>query len=199
MRVFLDLLHEFTNTIVLWLVWQQNMAIRIFWSQCQPRLTLIARDLHHGKQRVSEFYHDLSYLQNWSSCCHERNVFGEAPCSWLVSRQTTGFTVLSCFTASISWERDVPSEQTTGLSVLSWFGFGFGWVDWELFACRSTSPSGCRAPTEPNSFIQSYFKEIFGGGRSDAILSPPVSVRTTFGIQKAGRVSWRMVAVKRVW
>ena len=39
------------------------MAIQVFGSQCSPRSALIARDLardlHHGKQRVSPFYHDL--------------------------------------------------------------------------------------------------------------------------------------------
>ena len=59
------------------LVSQQNVAIRVFWSRCQPRLTLIARDLHHGKQRVSPFYHDLFHLQRWSLCFHESNVFGK--------------------------------------------------------------------------------------------------------------------------
>ena len=41
--------------------------------------------------------------------------------------------------------------------------------------------------SEPNSFIQSCFKEIFGGRRGDAytfsFLTSPVSIRTTFGIQ----------------
>ena len=61
------------------LVSQQNVAIRVFWSQCPPRLTLIARDLArdlcHGRQRVFPFYHDLLHLQRWSSYCHEMNVF----------------------------------------------------------------------------------------------------------------------------
>ena len=35
-----------------------------------------------------------------------------------------------------------------------------GWLDWELFACRATSPSGFRT-TSNKSFIQSCFKEIF--------------------------------------
>ena len=34
-----------------------------------------------------------------------------------------------------------------------------GLVGWE--------PSACRATSEPNSFIQSFLKEIFGGGRGD--------------------------------
>ena len=49
------------------------------------------------------------------------------------------------------------------------------------------SLSGCRATSEPNSSIQSCFKEIFGGGRGDAktfsYMASPVSIRTTFGIQ----------------
>ena len=55
---------------------QQNVAIRVFWSRCQPRLTLIARDFRHGKQRVSPLCHVLFHLPHWSSCCHERHVFG---------------------------------------------------------------------------------------------------------------------------
>ena len=77
---------------------------------------------------------------------------------------------------SIPWERDVflppgavlGSLPTTGCSVLSWSGFGFGWFIWELLNCWTTCPSGRWATSEPNSFIQSCFKEIFGGGRSDA-------------------------------
>ena len=34
------------------------------------------RDLHHGRQRVSPFYHVLFHLQRRSSCCHQMNVFG---------------------------------------------------------------------------------------------------------------------------
>ena len=159
------------------LVSQQNVAIRVFWSRCQPRLTLSAQLV--SKQRVSPFYRDLFLLPNWSSCCRERNVF-EA-----LAQSKTGLPVLSWFTFSskigfwLSREKrgwDARSEQTTGLSSLSWFGFGFGWVGWELFACRAsspsgcraTSPSGCRATSEPNSFIQSCFKEILGGGRGGA-------------------------------
>ena len=33
------------------LVSQQNVAIQAFWSLCQPRSTLSARDLHHGNNR----------------------------------------------------------------------------------------------------------------------------------------------------
>ena len=138
----------------------------------------------------------LKLVRSW-----EERVW-EAPCAWLVSRQTTGFRVLSCFTSfswkervSISWERNVflasckwlASRQTTGFPDLSWSGFGFGWLNWEPLDCRTTSPSGCRATSEPNSFIQSCFKEIFGGGRGDMYTFPymtsPVSILTTFGIQ----------------
>ena len=80
---------------------------------------------------------------------------------------------------SISWalERDVCSV-TTGLPVLQ-IGLGFGWVGWLSSACRATS--------EPNSFIQSFLKEIFGGGRGDSYtfsyMISVVSIRTAFGIQ----------------
>ena len=36
----------------------------------------------------------------------------------------------------------------------------FGWLGWLSSACRASS--------ETNSFIQSFLKEIFGGGRGDA-------------------------------
>ena len=49
------------------LVSQKNVAIQVFGSQFSPRSALIARDLardlRHGKQRVSPFYHDLFRLQ----------------------------------------------------------------------------------------------------------------------------------------
>ena len=42
------------------------MANQVFGSQCPPRSALFARDLvrdlRHGKQRVSEFYHVLFHL-----------------------------------------------------------------------------------------------------------------------------------------
>ena len=59
------------------LVSQQNVAIPVYWSRCQPRSALIVRDVHHGKQQVTPFYHDLFRLPHWSSCCHEKNVFGK--------------------------------------------------------------------------------------------------------------------------
>ena len=45
-------------------------------------------------------------------------------------------------------------------SLRSIIGSGFGWVGWLLSVCRATS--------EPNSFIHSFLKEIFGGGRGDS-------------------------------
>ena len=122
--------------------------------------------------------------------------------SWFVSRPTTGCSVLSRLTASswkervsISWERDVSlppcavlgSSPTTGCPFLSWSGFGFDWVNWELVNCCTTCPSGRWAAFGPNSFIQSCFKEILGGGRGDAntfsYMTSPFSILTTFGIQ----------------
>ena len=45
----------------------------------------------------------------------------------------------------------------------------------------------------PNSLFQSFFKEIFGGGRGDiytfSCMTSPGSILTTFGIQYAGSVS----------
>ena len=91
----------------------------------------LARDLRHGEQWVSLFYHDLGL-----------DLVGLIGNFWLV-------------------------EQLL--------------------------PSGCRATSERNSFIQSCFKKVFGGGRGDAYtfskMTCPVSIRTTFGKQQAGRVS----------
>ena len=71
------------------------------------------------------------------------------------------------------------SHRSGMICVLLWVG----WLVGNFFACRATSPSCCRATSEPNSFIQSCFKEILGGGRCDAqtfsFLTSPVSIRTT--------------------
>ena len=66
---------------------------------------------------------------------------------WLLSQFTTGCPVLWWFVSSsklkflLSREKRVWSAplwgQTTGHPVLSWFGFGFSWVDWELFCLSS--------------------------------------------------------------
>ena len=155
---------------------QQNVAIQIFWNRFPPRLTLNA--LIVSTQRVSPFYRDLILLLNWSSCCHERNVFE----TLFVSKQR-----VSPFYRDLHLHSRKKRVSISGLPVLSWFGFGFNWVSWELFAWRATSPSACRATSEHNSFIQSCFKEIFGGGRGDAYtfsyMTSSVSIRTTFGIQ----------------
>ena len=68
---------------------QQKVAIQVFGSRCQTRLTLSARDLLEGKQRVSPFYRDLSLLPKVSSELHERNVDE----SFAQSRQQLGARV----------------------------------------------------------------------------------------------------------
>ena len=99
---------------------------------------------------------------------------------------TTGLTVLvECsvpswpnkISFSISW---VDSCPPTGLTVLDNWVFGFGGIRWESLLL----PATC----EPNSFIQSCFKEIFGGRRGDTytfsyVISPD-SITTTFEILK---------------
>ena len=83
--------------------------------------------------------------------------------------------------SSISWERDVPFNNKTHLACLSGcldrsqIGLVIGWVSWENVACwtsprdcRTTLPSGCWSPVEPNGtfpLVQSWRKEIFGGSR----------------------------------
>ena len=100
--------------------------------------------------------------------------------------KTTCFDLLGTGRFSCTWRGPwVAPDNGSHHSIMIWIGFG--WVSWKLFAFRTTSPSGCRATSEPNSFIQSCFKEIFGGSRGDAntfsYMTSPVSILTTFGIQ----------------
>ena len=67
-RVVLDLLHKFTNTKVISLFHNRMWQSRYSEVDCQPRLTLSARDFHHGKQQVFPFYRVSQLL-------HEKNVF----------------------------------------------------------------------------------------------------------------------------
>ena len=56
------------------LVSQLNVAIQKFWSRSPPRLKM-NRPIA-STQQVSPINRDLHLFLNWSSCCHERNVFG---------------------------------------------------------------------------------------------------------------------------
>ena len=123
----------------------------------QSRQQSDARAFHHGKQQVSPFYRISQLL-------HEKNVF----------RFPENGALLFEGKQQVS-----PFHHDLDLDLVGLIG--------NFFACRATSPSGCRATSDPNSFIQSCFYEIFGGGRGDAntfsYLTSPVSIRTTFGIQ----------------
>ena len=101
----------------------------------------------------------------------------------------------------ISWDQDVSPSPTNTSCLLSGcpdrsqIGFEIGWVGWKNFACREASPRGCRATSscgcrstfQPNSFVQSWRSEIFGGSRGDmyafSYKTSPVFNLTTFGIQ----------------
>ena len=85
--------------------------------------------------------------------------------------------------------------STYGVSPLLLSGFlGFGWIRWVSLLLPATS--------EFNSFIQLSLDEIVGGGRDDtdtySILISPDSITTTFEIQQAGSVSYRMIALHLV-
>ena len=102
---------------------------------------LFARDLCHGKQRVSPF-------------CYVSQLFHEKK------------RVL------ISWERDASfswlmSRQTTRFSVLSWSGFGFGLLDWELFRLWHNSSLWLSSNLRTQFLVHSCVNEIFDGGRGD--------------------------------
>ena len=157
MRVVLDLLDESLEHDSYQLVSQQNVAIRVFWSRSQPRLTLSARDLHHGKERVSPFYRDLFLLLKLGSDFHKRNVdetlaqskqrlsardlcHGKerSPCSIVIY---SFFTKRTCFDflrygALLLW------GQTTGLAVLSWIWVCI-WLGWFGTFCLSSNFSLC--------------------------------------------------------
>ena len=123
--------------------------------------------------------------------------------------------------SSISWERDVSPSTTNTSSVSSIFpdrsqiGLGFGWVDledpsWSASPsdCWTNFPTGCCSTVEPNSsfsLVQSWscLNEIFGGGRRDKFdfsnKTSPIFNLTTFGIQKADNVPWKIIAFYRAW
>ena len=110
------------------------------WSRCLSPRDCVT-DVH---QRFAPFWLDLHLRLRLLSLS-----FSKRSTNKLVFSQSTEKRV------SISWalERDVCSV-TTSRPVL-WIGLGFGWVRWLYSACRATSGR--------NSFIQSFFKEIFGG------------------------------------
>ena len=99
-------------------------------------------------------------------------------------------------------------------AITDWIGFG-DWVGLEDSArgaspkdCWTSFPTGCCSTVEPDwSFplvhLWSCFNEIFGGGRGDKYRPSynisPVFNLSTFEIQWAGSVPWRIIAFDRVW
>ena len=83
-------------------------------------------------------------------------------------------------------------EHSNGTFVLSQRVSPF-YHDLDLGLVKLVQLSVCRAISEPNSFIQSCFKEMFGSCRNDvytfSYITSPISIRTIFGIQQAGSVS----------
>ena len=159
MRMTLDLLHEFANTEVFCLfhncMWQsRHSEVNVcFLALCEQTDGLFTFNGSLRSNMICVYVClrlrlDLNSQQTLAHNC------SQVPVLTLVLSQSNKTRL------SISWalEWDVCSV-TTSRPVL-WIGLGFGWVGWE--------PSDCRATSEPNSFIQSFFKEIFGGGRSDA-------------------------------
>ena len=61
--------------------------------------------------------------------------------------------------------RSIGSNNGLLRSIMVWV---WSWFVWKLLDCWTTCPSGRWTTSEPNSFIQSCFSEIFGGGRGDA-------------------------------
>ena len=112
---------------------------------------------------------------------------------------TTGLPVLYDLHLHLKWrscshERNVYRflEHSNGTFVLSQRVSAF-YHDLDLGLVKLVQLSVCRATSEPNSFIQSCFKEMFGSCRNDvytfSYITSPISIRTIFGIQQAGSVS----------
>ena len=162
MRMTLDLLHEFANTEVFCLfhncMWQsRHSEVDVYF--------LALCEQTDGLFRVSPFLNDLR-LRFRLRLCLDLNVQNTLAHNW-----KTGLPVLSLVLSQpskkrlpISWalEPDGCSDQTS-LPVLTIGFLVFGWVCWESLPPPATS--------EPNSFIQLYSKEIFGGSRGDAYTS----------------------------
>ena len=221
MRVFLDLLNEFTNTIPAsfttecghpgilksmstsfdiersWFASRQTTGLSVLsWIVSSPTLRIVLSQ----EERVWEpsgtlFVWQLTTGCSVLSCRFIFNVIKLLLSSdervWVAPVSTTGRPVL-ILSSEPNWCR--PNIQWFWCLVHALCMYcaktrciqGFGWVDWELCACRATSPSGCRATSEPDSFTKLCFKEIFGGGRGDAytylVYDLSFSIRTTFGI-----------------
>ena len=160
MRMTLDLLHEFANTEVFCLfhncMWQsRHSEVNVsFLALCEQT------DGFVHFQRVSPLLHDLR-LRFRLRLCLDLSFQQTLAHNW-----KTGLPVLSLVLSQPSKARFRFPEHSNRIVALTnrspcsnnWL-LG-GWVGWLSSACRATS--------EPNSFIQSFPKEIFGGGRGDA-------------------------------
>ena len=128
------------------------------------------------------------FVKKFTSISWERDVFLPS-CTVLMSAPTTDCTDLLLL--------------TTGCPDLSRLGFGIGWFDWKLLDGCTTCPSGRWTSSQPSSLFRSCFNDLFGGGRGDmyafSFKTSPVFNLTTFEIQYAVSVSWRMMAFGRVW
>ena len=117
----------------------------------------------------------------WQSRCSEVNVDLVDRCGrtgWLSNHNGSPRSVMICIYVSLSLFLQSREKRVS----ISWA------LEWDVCSV---------------SFIQSCLKDIFGGIRGDSctcsFLISPVSIRTTFGIQQVGSVSWRMIALDRVW
>ena len=186
----LDLLNKIQVPDSSQLVAQQNVAIRVFWSRCQPCFTFVAHDLHQSKQRVSPFYRVLFLLPNWSSCCNERNVFGAlAQSKQRVSpfcRDFSFFTRRTCFDF-LRKERSSLGAKNRVSPFYHDLGFGLVGLIRNFWIVEQLVHLVVEQLLHPISLIQSNFRDILWGRRGDAYtfshVTSPVSIRTTLRIQ----------------
>ena len=167
-RVVLDLLDQFTNTIVLSLfhnrMWQSkysevNVNLVQHWLLVTLRATCVTAN--NGCPRSIVF----------------NSFFMKRTCFNLLRTERFSCTLrVTCATANNGCPR----------SIMIWVWIWLVWLG--NLDCWTTCPSGRWATSEPNSFIQSCFKEIFGSGRGDACTFSKITFlqfpsKTTFGIQ----------------
>ena len=173
---------------------------------CQPRLTLSARDLHHRKQQVSPFSRDLFRLRKLGSDLHERNVDEMLAQSRLQlgardfhngKQQVSPFYRIS----QLLHEKKVIRFPENGALLFEgkqqvspfYHDLGLdlvGLIGNFLLVAQLLLQVVEQLLYESKSFIQSCFKEIFGGSRGDAFFLLVFDFSSFHPNNFRGEISW---------
>ena len=151
-----------SRTLALCNCFTANVANLKFWSPCPP----------------PPFFHESTHCPCWASYisrCTLRTARSAISCLSGCPDRSRGFISSDRFVWTLS------TLCVTSSCPLRWqIGFGINSIEnvacWETSlrdcrtissrSCRATS-CGCRSTFEPNSFVQSWYKEIFGGSRGN--------------------------------